>query len=190
MKYFEHINKIPAGEYGELSKINEELAELYDAHSQNKRIFSAVESADLLIALGSFSRSKLKTPLLLIILLAYIRIPYKLVRKLLCKRVKMQNADRLAPQWIVNNLGELGVYVNDRYFFLYKGENIEYNKDANDECKPIMYRPVGKREFGETCRPPQWNGDLPYDIELHYDPPLSYGKPEDYAWRELPLIEE
>lgn len=48
------------------------------------------------------------------------------------------------PMWVVNNLGELGVYVNGKAFFLYKGDNITY--DENDK---IPYRQVRKREFGE-----------------------------------------
>jgi hypothetical protein len=54
------------------------------------------------------------------------------------------------PKWIVNNKGELGVEVGGRLFFLYKGESLEYKPDEDVE---IFYRPVGKREFGETCKP-------------------------------------
>lgn len=65
------------------------------------------------------------------------------------------------PRWIVNDLNELGVQVNGRFFFLYKGENLEYGSDhLHDatcgpalEGKPMRYRPVYKREFGEVCRP-------------------------------------
>jgi len=49
------------------------------------------------------------------------------------------------PKWIVNESGELGVEVNGRFFFLYKGRSIEY--------KQGYYRPVFKREFGECCYP-------------------------------------
>lgn len=51
----------------------------------------------------------------------------------------------MEPIWIVNSLGELGVKVGDRCFFLYKAENIEYGPG-------VKYRQVGKREFGEVCR--------------------------------------
>jgi hypothetical protein len=54
------------------------------------------------------------------------------------------------PNWVVNNMGELGVEVGGRLFFLYKGKSLEYKPD---EDVKIFYRPVGKREFGETCKP-------------------------------------
>ena len=70
------------------------------------------------------------------------------------------------PQWIVNDLGELGVKVGPRFFFLYKGDNIEYGTDEigdsrdgvalHDDGTPMHFRIVGKREFGETCWPLQW----------------------------------
>jgi hypothetical protein len=81
-------------------------------------------------------------------------------------------------KWVVNDLGELGVYVNGRYFFLYKGDNIKYGADTDTVCDgvalhddgtPMMVRPVGKREFGETCM----SG-------------LSDGDPGDADWRPLP----
>lgn len=55
--------------------------------------------------------------------------------------------------WIVNDLAELGVKIGDRYLFLYKGESIEYEDGKHDDGTPILWRPVGKREFGETCKP-------------------------------------
>lgn len=53
------------------------------------------------------------------------------------------------PNWVVNDLGELGVEIDGRYFFLYKGHSIEYTREDGRR-----FRPVGKREFGEVCRAP------------------------------------
>ena len=52
------------------------------------------------------------------------------------------------PKWIVNNKGELGVLINGRCFFMYKGEDLEYQTLC--ENSPTQYRFVGKREFGES----------------------------------------
>ena len=112
-------------------------------------------------------------------------------------------------KWVVNDLGELGVCVNGRYYFLYKGENIEYGEDPDtsrdgvalhDDGTPMMVRPVGKREFGETCKPiihmKVENGVLydrtpyPYRQELTYTPGLSSGQPGDADWRPLPAQPE
>jgi hypothetical protein len=107
-------------------------------------------------------------------------------------------------RWIVNDLGELGVEVNGRFFFLYKGKSLEYGKHAeakggvclHDDGTPMMYRMVGKREFGEVCKPiihmKVENGVIydrtpyPYRQELTYTPGLSFGKPEDGDWKALP----
>jgi len=99
------------------------------------------------------------------------------------------------PEWVVNSLGELGVHVNGRYFFLYKGDNIEYD-GTHDDGSQMMVRPVGKREFGETCKPithlKVQNGVIydrtpyPYRQELTYTPGLSFGQPGDADWRPLP----
>lgn len=50
-------------------------------------------------------------------------------------------------QWIVNDHGELGVLINNEAHFMYKGEAFQYS-DAHDS--PKHYRPVSKREFGES----------------------------------------
>lgn len=108
-------------------------------------------------------------------------------------------------KWVVNDLGELGVCVQGRYFFLYKGESLEYGSDPSnvrdgqalhDDGTPMMVRPVGKREFGETCHPiihmKVENGVIydrtphPYRQELTYTPGLSFGQPGDADWRPLP----
>ena len=108
-------------------------------------------------------------------------------------------------EWVVNDLGELGVCVQGRYFFLYKGESLEYGKNPkdtrdgaalHDDETPMMVRMVGKREFGETCRPIvhlKAVGDvirdctpIPYRQELKYTPGLSFGQPGDADWRPLP----
>jgi hypothetical protein len=63
---------------------------------------------------------------------------------------------RAAPTWVVNDTGELGVHVNDRYFFLYKGISLEYEDGRHDDGTQMMVRPVYQREFGEVCCPKDW----------------------------------
>ena len=54
-------------------------------------------------------------------------------------------------------MGELGVKVNGRFFFLYKGRSIEYDaNDMEEGEEPIKYRPVLNREFGESCIPEKY----------------------------------
>jgi hypothetical protein len=97
----------------------------------------------------------------------------------------------MKPKWIVNDLGELGVEVCGRCFFLYKGDNIEYESGKHDDGTTILYRPVGKREFGETCKPDAYyskgyHKKDRYTEPLVFHPRLSFGKPEDGNWHELP----
>lgn len=66
------------------------------------------------------------------------------------KNQTAKNKNDSSPNWIVNSMGELGVEVGGRFFFLYKGESLEYKPHEDVE---IFYRPVGKREFGEVCHP-------------------------------------
>lgn len=102
------------------------------------------------------------------------------------KRLFKTSKSKDEPIWIVNSLGELGVFVNGRYFFLYKGHNIEYENKEKD----IYFRVVGKREFGEVCHPIDYPKSFnfeesqPYMRELLYDPKLSYG--EKVEWGLLP----
>lgn len=58
--------------------------------------------------------------------------------------------------WVVNDLGELGVRIEGENFYLYKGRSLSYGNGGR------MWRPVGKREFGECCHPLAANG-----IDLH-----------------------
>ena len=46
-------------------------------------------------------------------------------------------------EWIVNVDGELGVKVGAELYFMYKGRAFQYSSE-------ILYRPVEKREFGES----------------------------------------
>lgn len=106
------------------------------------------------------------------------------------------------PNWIVNDLGELGVEVDGRFYFLYKGGNLEYGGKysshegvaIHDDGTPMRYRMVGKREFGECCHPLKWvqagRTEDRYTEELVFHPGLSFGKPEDGDWRELPASPE
>lgn len=47
------------------------------------------------------------------------------------------------PIWIINDLGELGVFANGKAHFLYKGDCLRYSPGD------VKYRRVRKREFGE-----------------------------------------
>lgn len=49
-----HKNKIPKGEYGEFSKIEEEFLEFKDAYEQRNQVLSLVELSDLIGAIGGF----------------------------------------------------------------------------------------------------------------------------------------
>lgn len=98
------------------------------------------------------------------------------------------------PQWIVNDLGELGVMVEGHAYFLYKGYSLAYPTGLHDDGTPMLYRMVGKREFGEVCHPaafyePGFKIPARYTQELTFHPGLSDGLPEDGEWRPLPAID-
>lgn len=90
----------------------------------------------------------------------------------------------LVPSWVVNSLGELGVKIGERLFFLYKGQSLEYPKGGD-----MQWRYVMKREFGETCHPLDWvergYSEKRYAVEGVFYPGISQGKPEDWTWRPL-----
>lgn len=68
-------------------------------------------------------------------------------------RSLLEKRRKTSPTWIVNDLGELGVEIGGRCFFLYRGESIEYTGAPEAQHTALEYRSVGKREFGEVCRP-------------------------------------
>lgn len=104
----------------------------------------------------------------------------------------MKTENTPAPNWVVNDNGELGVEVSGRYYFLYKGESLEYADGKHDDGTRMRVRRVGKREFGETQWPAKWlaagRREDSYTEELVYNPGLSFGSADDpnYQWRPLP----
>lgn len=68
-------------------------------------------------------------------------------------RVRRSHDPKDDVQWIVNDIAELGVMVNGNARFLYKGRSLIYEDGKHDDGRPMMYRPVFKREFGECCHP-------------------------------------
>lgn len=94
-------------------------------------------------------------------------------------------------EWIVNDNAELGVKIGERCFFLWKGNSLTYGK-ARDGDRPMRYRPVYKREFGEACHPPS------LDFSDSPKPPVPpnglesgtyrWGDPAD--WKILPPMPE
>lgn len=107
--------------------------------------------------------------------------------------VELEEEKLKKPRWIVNSIGELGVEVNGKQFFLYKGDNISYTGECDDE--PMMYRSVGKREFGETCHPFKWwdsHGNANFPQGKYTEEVITGIKskelPEEYKWKLLPNV--
>jgi len=103
----------------------------------------------------------------------------------------MRNLTADDVQWVVNDNAELGVKIGNQFFFLYKGDSLQYDTGKHDDGVPMRWRPVGKREFGECCHPVKfWKDNTPlprrYTDELAYTPGLSFGQPGDCDWRDLP----
>ncbi len=93
-------------------------------------------------------------------------------------------------KWIVNSFGELGVQVGNQKFFMYKGESLQYPTGRDDEGNEILFRRIGKREFGETIWPSQWRerGRREPRYRQQIDLPGLFGpQPDDseFVWRPL-----
>lgn len=94
-------------------------------------------------------------------------------------------------EWVVNDNAELGVKIGDQFFWLYKGRSLVYETGKHDDDTPMMWRPIGKREFGECCYPikfytPGARRPDRYTDELEFQSGLSFGQPGDCDWRPLP----
>ncbi len=66
------------------------------------------------------------------------------------------------PEWVVNDIAELGVKIGERFYWLYKGQSLVYGQHGDDVKGGVVqhedggnmhWRPVFKREFGECCHP-------------------------------------
>lgn len=76
---------------------------------------------------------------------------------------KMEMNPSQSVNWVVNDNAELGVEVDGRYYFLYKGDSLQYR-----DGQRRFVRPVGRYEFGEVCKPQRMviNDNLiPYDVK-------------------------
>jgi len=78
-----HSGHIPLGVRGEISKIEEELAELKDVQTaEHSAVISIIECADIIESVGQFSLKKFYIPLTVIFIFAVIRRPYKILRNI------------------------------------------------------------------------------------------------------------
>lgn len=96
-------------------------------------------------------------------------------------------------EWVVNDIAELGVKIGNQFFWLYKGHSLVYgdNHDTNkdgivintDDGKPMSWRPVFKREFGDCCHPVNYE-DLKKCGHQHYIGTVSLSDSDE--WKPLP----
>ncbi len=74
----------------------------------------------------------------------------------------------------------------------------EYKNGKHDDGSDMLYRMVGKREFGETCRPDSFFNNPNardekgrYVMSLVFHDGLSFGKPNDANWKPIiPPVKE
>ena len=121
--------------------------------------------------------------------------PVRVARYVLADSAPSETKPLKADQveWVVNDIAELGVKIGDRFFWLYKGRSLVYGawKDDNeqladgivkhDDGKPMYWRPVFKREFGECCHP------------LNLNEPEKFGTvslDDSDEWKTLPALPE
>lgn len=76
-------------------------------------------------------------------------------------------------EWVVNDSSELGVKIGNQFFWLYKGDSLVYESGKHDDGSPMLWRRVGKREFGECCHP----------VDLTHTPDKYT---EGDGWKDLP----
>ena len=69
------------------------------------------------------------------------------------RRERAQELTADDVEWVVNDSAELGVKIGNQFFFCYKGRSLIYEEGTHDDGKPMMWRPVFKREFGECVHP-------------------------------------
>lgn len=84
------------------------------------------------------------------------------------------------PIWIVNDSAELGVMVHGKPYFCYKGDSLVYKSGKHDNGERILYREIGKREFGECVHP------IKYDRNAEEGEYVVVGD----DWKQLPISEE
>lgn len=97
--------------------------------------------------------------------------------------------DAVRPQdieWVVSDHAELGVKVHGRTFFLRSGRSHEYTTTYIAK----RYRRVGKKEFGEWCRPVHMirnnRVEIPYESSILIDPLIDpTTKQSDFDWRPI-----
>ncbi len=78
---------------GDISYIQEEVSELEDAHRQNiSYAWKLIEASDVVGAVGKYSNKHLGAPLLLVLVLTYLRIPYKIVRNAMLNLAKVDKS--------------------------------------------------------------------------------------------------
>ncbi len=87
-------------------------------------------------------------------------------------------------EWIVNQYGELGVMVNGKCWFFYKGLVIKPAKD-------VLFRSVTTREFGnevkaetELSEDDLRNGEY---VSVEYEKTRCTGAREYWTWQPVPL---
>lgn len=101
------------------------------------------------------------------------------VRQALAAQECPSHLDADNVEWVVNDIAELGVKIGDQFFFLYKGHSLVYETAEHDDGRPMHWRPVFKREFGECAHP------------INYSDPTQIGTVslgDSDEWQRLPSI--